>query len=222
MKYIEDHYPGLPRNLISTLYASEDDAIKLHGPHICSSEDMNENCETMNMKITKDLLNPESFGMKLDQDEKEFIGRLLSFDRFKIQVYLLRARPVQDKIYQVLRKCEKRVHYGKIPSTTGTTAPQPAIPEDDKDEEVNKEGVEDKDIELVMSQANVSRSKAVKALKNNSNDIVNAIMVRTFLYLITLSSSKFILKVAESLMSSDLILKTRVNVSRTSPKLVRT
>ena len=42
---------------------------------------MNENCETMNMKITKDLLNPESFGMKLDQDEKEFIGRLLSFDR---------------------------------------------------------------------------------------------------------------------------------------------
>lgn len=28
-----------------------------------------------------------------------------------------------------------------------------------------------------MSQANVSRAKAVRALKNNSNDIVNAIMV---------------------------------------------
>ena len=117
LKYIEDHYPGLPRNLISTLYAAEDDAIKLRGPHICSSEDMNENCETMNMKITKNLLMPESFGMKLDQDEKEFIGRLLSFDKFKIQVYLSRARPVQDKIYQVLRKCEKRVYYGKTPST---------------------------------------------------------------------------------------------------------
>ena len=61
-------------------------------------------------------------------------------------------------------------------------APQPAIPEDDEDEEVDESGVEDKDIELVMSQANVSRSKAVKALKNNSNDIVNAIMVR-FSYL---------------------------------------
>lgn len=35
-----------------------------------------------------------------------------------------------------------------------------------------------KDIELVMSQANVSRAKAVRALKNNNNDIVNAIMVR--------------------------------------------
>merc|ERR1711994_602177 len=65
--------------------------------------------------------------------------------------------------------------------TTGAAAPggQPAIPEDDEDEEVDEDGVEDKDIELVMSQANVSRSKAVKALKNNSNDIVNAIMELT-------------------------------------------
>lgn len=31
-----------------------------------------------------------------------------------------------------------------------------------------------------MSQANVSRPKAVRALKNNNNDIVNAIMVRTY------------------------------------------
>jgi len=66
--------------------------------------------------------------------------------------------------------------------TTGAAAPggQPAIPEDDEeDEEIDEDGVEDKDIELVMSQANVSRSKAVKALKNNSNDIVNAIMELT-------------------------------------------
>merc|ERR1740123_1968768 len=33
--------------------------------------------------------------------------------------------------------------------------------------------VEENDVELVMSQANVSRGKAVKALKNNANDIVN-------------------------------------------------
>jgi nascent polypeptide-associated complex subunit alpha len=58
-----------------------------------------------------------------------------------------------------------------------TTAAPTAIAEEDDDEEVDATGVEDKDIELVMSQANVSRSKAVKALKNNSNDIVNAIMV---------------------------------------------
>ena len=58
------------------------------------------------------------------------------------------------------------------------TSPPAAIPEDDEDdEEVDATGVEAKDIELVMSQANVSRSKAIKALKNNTNDIVNAIMV---------------------------------------------
>ncbi|VDI25662.1 Hypothetical predicted protein [Mytilus galloprovincialis] len=46
-------------------------------------------------------------------------------------------------------------------------------------EVVDESGVEAKDIELVMSQANVSRTKAVKALKNNNNDIVNAIMELT-------------------------------------------
>ena len=44
-------------------------------------------------------------------------------------------------------------------------------------------GVEPKDIELVMTQANVSRSRAVKALKNAAGDIVSAIMVRLALCL---------------------------------------
>ena len=48
---------------------------------------------------------------------------------------------------------------------------------EEEDEEVEESGIEAKDIELVMSQANVTRAKAVKALKNNDNDIVNAIMV---------------------------------------------
>ena len=43
--------------------------------------------------------------------------------------------------------------------------------------QVDDEGVEEKDIELVIQQANVTRAKAIRALKNNSNDIVNAIMV---------------------------------------------
>ena len=48
--------------------------------------------------------------------------------------------------------------------------------DDDDGEEVDATGLEDKDIELVMTQANVSRKKAVKALKENDNDIVNSIM----------------------------------------------
>lgn len=48
--------------------------------------------------------------------------------------------------------------------------------EEDDGEEVDDTGLESKDIELVMAQASVSRKKAVKALKENDNDIVNSIM----------------------------------------------
>ncbi|KAA8517881.1 hypothetical protein F0562_015330 [Nyssa sinensis] len=47
------------------------------------------------------------------------------------------------------------------------------------DEDVDETGVEPKDIELVMTQAGVSRSKAVKALKATDGDIVSAIMELT-------------------------------------------
>lgn len=55
-------------------------------------------------------------------------------------------------------------------------AKKAAEEEEDDGEEVDAEGIEDKDIELVMTQANVSRKKAIKALKENDNDIVNSIM----------------------------------------------
>lgn len=48
--------------------------------------------------------------------------------------------------------------------------------DEDDDEEVDDTGLESKDIELVMTQSGVSRKKAVKALKENDNDIVNSIM----------------------------------------------
>ena len=59
------------------------------------------------------------------------------------------------------------------------TANDNAAAKDDEEGEVDETGVEAKDIELVMSQAGVSRPAAVKALKANDNDIVNAIMELT-------------------------------------------
>jgi nascent polypeptide-associated complex subunit alpha len=57
---------------------------------------------------------------------------------------------------------------------------QPIAEEEESEgEEVDATGVEEKDIELVMSQASVSRSKAVRALKDADNDLVNAIMSLT-------------------------------------------
>merc|ERR1712048_204191 len=65
------------------------------------------------------------------------------------------------------------------PTTMETHAKETVEEEDDGDEEVDATGVEEKDIELVMQQTHVSRNKAVKALKNNECDIVNAIMELT-------------------------------------------
>lgn len=56
--------------------------------------------------------------------------------------------------------------------------PEPSTVAQD-DEEVDETGIEPKDIELVMTQAGVSRSKAVKALKAADGDIVSAIMELT-------------------------------------------
>ena len=58
-------------------------------------------------------------------------------------------------------------------------AEKPAIEELDESGEIDETGVEPKDVDLVMSQAGVSRAKAVNALKKNDGDIVNAIMELT-------------------------------------------
>lgn len=52
----------------------------------------------------------------------------------------------------------------------------PVAEDDDDDEDLDETGVETKDIELVMSQADVSRAKAIKALKKSNQDVVDAIM----------------------------------------------
>lgn len=49
----------------------------------------------------------------------------------------------------------------------------------DEDEEEDEEDVDAKDIDLVVQQAGVERRKAVRALKNNKGDIVNAILELT-------------------------------------------
>ena len=64
-----------------------------------------------------------------------------------------------------------RLAPNQIPSATPSTAAA--------DEDVDESGVDPKDIELVVSQAGCSRAAAVKALKENDLDIVNAIMSLT-------------------------------------------
>ena len=46
----------------------------------------------------------------------------------------------------------------------------------DENEEVSEEGLDPENIETIMSEAKVSRQKAVRALKDANNDIVQALM----------------------------------------------
>mmetsp|Transcript_41864 Transcript_41864/g.95091 ORF Transcript_41864/g.95091 Transcript_41864/m.95091 type:complete len:191 (+) Transcript_41864:101-673(+) len=62
-------------------------------------------------------------------------------------------------------------------ATAAVDAPaKGAKAEEPDDGEADDSGIEPKDIELVMSQVQCSRAKAVTALKANNNDIVEAIM----------------------------------------------
>nr|XP_036879931.1 nascent polypeptide-associated complex subunit alpha isoform X2 [Manis javanica] len=91
-----------------------------------------------------------------------------------------KARKIEDLSQQAqLAAAEKFKVQGEAVSNIQENTQTPTVQEESEEEEVDETGVEVKDIELVMSQANVSRAKAVRALKNNSNDIVNAIMELT-------------------------------------------
>lgn len=65
---------------------------------------------------------------------------------------------------------------GSVVSKPEDAAASTAAPAEEEEEEIDETGVEPRDVELVMTQASVSRSKAVKALKSTNGDIVSAIM----------------------------------------------
>ncbi|KAG6411101.1 hypothetical protein SASPL_129175 [Salvia splendens] len=67
----------------------------------------------------------------------------------------------------------------KVPSFVPTVPKAEPTTEIQDDEDVDEIGVEPKDVELVMTQAGVSRARAVKALRDADGDIVSAIMELT-------------------------------------------
>merc|ERR1712083_327158 len=87
---------------------------------------------------------------------------------------------IEDLSAQAQTAAAEQFKTPELPKPDMAKMPEkPAIEELDENEDVDESGVEPKDVELVMSQAGVTRSKAVKALKTNDGDIVNAIMELT-------------------------------------------
>lgn len=65
------------------------------------------------------------------------------------------------------------------PTAAAAPAAEAAAPQEEAGEEVDATGVDEKDIDLVIAQAGVTRARAVQALKNSGGDIVAAIMELT-------------------------------------------
>ncbi|XP_047550257.1 NAC-alpha domain-containing protein 1 isoform X2 [Lutra lutra] len=94
---------------------------------------------------------------------------------------------IEDLSQQVHRAAAEKFKVPTEPSAlVPESAPGPLVrpgceeeEEEEEEEEVDEAGLELRDIELVMAQANVSRARAVRALRDNQSDIVNAIMELT-------------------------------------------
>uniref|UniRef100_A0A8C7BSB6 NAC-A/B domain-containing protein n=1 Tax=Neovison vison TaxID=452646 RepID=A0A8C7BSB6_NEOVI len=91
---------------------------------------------------------------------------------------------IEDLSQQVHRAAAEKFKVPtEPPALVPESAPGPLVrsgceeeEEEEEEEEVDEAGLELRDIELVMAQANVSRARAVRALRDNQSDIVNAIM----------------------------------------------
>lgn len=66
-------------------------------------------------------------------------------------------------------------------ATVAASAPEAVqvVQEEEEEEVVDQGDLEDKDINIVMKQATISRSKAIAVLKRNNGDVVNSIMELT-------------------------------------------
>ncbi|KNA10167.1 hypothetical protein SOVF_146910 [Spinacia oleracea] len=80
---------------------------------------------------------------------------------------------LQTQAAQQFRLPDMSSMMAKSEASVATAAAQ------EEEEEVDETGVEPRDIDLVMTQAGVSRGKAVNALKAHDGDIVGAIMELT-------------------------------------------
>lgn len=87
---------------------------------------------------------------------------------------------IEDLNSQLQMQAAQQFRMPELNGTMGKTNFTATAPIEEEDEEdIDETGVEPRDVELVMTQAGVSKAKAVKALKSSDGDIVSAIMELT-------------------------------------------
>eukprot|EP00268_Persea_americana_P028512 TRINITY_DN27686_c1_g1_i1.p1 TRINITY_DN27686_c1_g1~~TRINITY_DN27686_c1_g1_i1.p1 ORF type:complete len:229 (+),score=72.04 TRINITY_DN27686_c1_g1_i1:45-689(+) len=86
---------------------------------------------------------------------------------------------IEDLSSQLQAEAAQQFRMPDISSMMAKPDASAAAQADEEEEDVDETGVEPRDIDLVMTQAGVSKGKAVNALKAHSGDIVGAIMELT-------------------------------------------
>ncbi|KAM0857628.1 hypothetical protein ACQ4PT_048356 [Festuca glaucescens] len=84
---------------------------------------------------------------------------------------------IEDLSSQLQSQAAEQFKAPDLSSVISNAGASTAVQDDDED--VDETGVEPKDVELVMTQAGVTRPQAVKSLKAADGDIVSAIMELT-------------------------------------------
>ncbi|KAK1330051.1 hypothetical protein QTO34_010236 [Cnephaeus nilssonii] len=118
-------------------------------------------------------------GIESDSDgSAQFVILLLPDDLIQPEVYVVLGKAKIEDLSQraQLAAAEKSQVQGDAVSNTQGNTQAPAGQEEREEDEADETGVDVKDRELVVSQAKVSRAKAVRALKSNSDDTANAIV----------------------------------------------
>ena len=121
------------------------------------------------------ITNPDVFKSP-SADTYVIFGEAKTEDSGQMQAAAAQAAQAQQMAQQAGGPKEKAQPAGMAEAAAAAAA-SPKVVEEETPAEV--EGVESKDIELVMSQAGCSRAKAIKALQENDCDLVNAIMSLT-------------------------------------------
>lgn len=120
--------------------------------------------DSLSGNLSKNIL---SFITKLDVYKSPATGTYIVWEEAKIEELSQQAQLATADEFKV---------QGEAVSSIQENAQTPTVQEKNEEEEVDQTAMEVKDIEMVTVHANVSRAKAVQALKSKSNDIVSAIM----------------------------------------------
>lgn len=83
---------------------------------------------------------------------------------------------IEDLSAQAQSQAAQQFRAPSMEASAGPTIAEAPAADAGDEGDVDESGVESRDVDLVIQQANVSRAAAVKALRANDGDIVNAIM----------------------------------------------